>query len=845
MRQDISTRSSSGRGTLSIILLIILLTQAGWVMYSSITEFEVDIDHSIRSPDGILGLGLAAGGELIGIILILARYNVGFMIAIASALLRVIISLLPDLPFDGMAVIGIMILSFLGVHFAYDDTDTEYSPTNPDIAPSITAGAPTGKLDVFLSYSRSQFYFAESLMLRLEGNAVSVWFDTHRIQAGTDWKDSIDRGLSACASMVLVLSRDALASENVDYEWRTALEHGKRLYVVLFEAVDPPPELSREAVAIIDMRTRFTPKVRTLLDLLARPRHHRDRTPTGDPLRLPLRRPPVISLTTITLVLVFATSLFFDFLNARTLIAIITPNDKNIPEEVPIDYTTHLLGVTLHGMGSKVDAFLGICVVTLLLTILTAYLLTAILYRRRFVLGLLPLTLLGSCWLYLNTSFIEHSTNHIVVSTSGGLMMIPANTNSTAWRDIDDMLLAKPVDDTSFYSFEHGSPFLSVGDEADYLTATGAQWRLLTLLLLALAVIAFVASRRSGSFYRWLATGVAPERLRFRHNRDLPPTTQWTDVHRGTVAARRPRWRLLHHPADSQIAAEVETALTGWVSADSEGSPARDVAVVLLTNHVRLDWLEEVERDNADLIYVVCTNIRQAESLRLLRQRQWFDYRERSYDKLILLARSVQRGSSTGAAYSFPPLPEKLTRTVLPVSVQYKSHAMRLCATWLLAVTLLGQGRLYSSFVQDEGIGRLFPVLVMLMFWICIPCCLHLFWLAVELTSARITYTRFRRHLNAVMIVLFVTQLQFLLSFDDQVSTVLLGALLNAFLVTAWLTPDAAQLRRWLPADSGRTSGAATLAVPVWSWPTRASMIYPALFVFCYWSGLMFFADAS
>jgi hypothetical protein len=296
-------------------------------------------------------------------------------------------------------------------------------------------------------------------MLRLDRNAVSVWFDTHRIQAGADWRESIDHGLSACTSLVLVMSRDALASPDVTYEWRTALEHGKRIYVVLFEAVELPPELSREAVAIIDMRTRFDRKVLTLVDLLAQPRRHRDKVATRNPSRLPLRQPSSMWLITTTLILILAASVFFDILNARTMVAIATPHEKNIPEDVSITYTAHLLGFTLHGLPSKVYAFLGITAVTLLLTTLTAFLLVAILYRRRFILALLPLALLGSCWLYLNTSFINHSTNHIIVDISGNLMSTPANLHSSAWRDLGDMILGRYVEYGSFSSFDYGSPF--------------------------------------------------------------------------------------------------------------------------------------------------------------------------------------------------------------------------------------------------------------------------------------------------------------------------------------------------------------------------------------------------
>jgi hypothetical protein len=282
------------------------------------------------------------------------------------------------------------------------------------------------------------------------------------------------------------------------------------------------------------------------------------------------------------------------------------------------------------------------------------------------------------------------------------------------------------------------------------------------------------------------------------------------------------------------------------VHAGDESSERHDVSIVLLTNHTRLAGLERLERDNTDLICVVCTNIQPAETLKLLRRHQWFDYRERSYDKLALLAQSLQKSSPTSAGYAFPALPESLTRMVLPGPVRYKSHAMRLCATWLLAMTLFGEGRVYSSLTRVEGIGRLVPPLTRLMFWICIPCCLYLFRLAIELASARITYAHFQRRLNIVMTTLFITQLQFLLSFDDEFGTVLLGTLINAVLAITWFTPDAGVLQRWLPADQSQSTGpAGTLAVPLWRQFALSSVIYLALFAFSYLSGVIFFADTA
>ncbi|MEV4799335.1 toll/interleukin-1 receptor domain-containing protein [Nonomuraea sp. NPDC049421] len=803
-------------GALPAILLIIALGQASWVLYSTVTGFEVDIDHG-RQWARNLTLGMVTAAETTGILLVLFRRGAGFVIALIAEVFRALIawwtSTSSDDAFVYLAAVGAGALIYAQLLPGDRSAEASRVPPEPDLEP---AGRESRTSDTFLSYSRRQYYFAESLMLRLESQALSVWFDTRRIHAGADWKESVDQGLSACTSLVLVASRDALASPSVDYEWRTALENGKPIHVVLFENVGLPPELSREAVAILDMRSRFESKARMLARLLARPKRYRDRTATA------LILPPSVLLVTTALLLILAASLFFDVLNARTLVAITTPHPKNIPESSSAGFTTHLLGFTFHGLPSKVFAFLGIAAGTLLLTTLTAFLLTAVLRRRRFAPSLLPLTLLGSGWLYLNTSFLQHSTDHIVTSISSGWMTAPANLHSSAWRDLDDMLLGRHVPYDSSSSFDYGSPFLSVGDAAPFLTATSAQWRWPALVLLALGVVAFLTAQNSDSWYRRLATGNASEKARLRHNRS-------SGARKGSspIRAGRPP-RLLHHPADSHIAAEIADALPEGVHTDGD--------IVLLTQHTELAWLEDLERENAHLIYVVCTDIQPADTWERLHRYQWFDYRSRSSDSLALLAQ--------GSGRLFPALPEALTRRVLPGPVRYKSLAMKLCATWLLALALFGQGRVYSGSEQDAVLSRVIPALSELMFWICVPGCLYLFWLATELTSSRTTYARFQRRLNIVMAVLYVTQLRFLLSFDDQFSLVLLGTLANVFMAMVWFTPDADRIRRWLPEQQSQATGG-TLAVPLRHRFARESGIYLALFVFFYLSSAAFFADIA
>ena len=171
---------------------------------------------------------------------------------------------------------------------------------------------------------------------------------------------------------------------------------------------------------------------------------------------------------------------------------------------------------------------------------------------------------------------------------------------------------------------------------------------------------------------------------------------------------------------------------------------------------------------------------------------------------------------------------------------------MGLCATWLLAVSSFGRGRIYSSFVQDEGCGGFIPIIARLMFWVCVLCCLRLGWLAVQLVAARTTYPLFERRLSVVMIGLFVSQVQFLLAFDSQSTILTLGALVNVFLAIAWFTPNAGEIWRWLPAaQSGEQDAADTLAIPLRRQLLVPALTYLILFPFFYWVAVIFFADVA
>src|SRR5205823_5413664 len=76
--------------------------------------------------------------------------------------------------------------------------------------------------------------FVLALARLLRERSVSLWLDQWDIQASADWDRSIDQALDACAQMLIVLSPNAEASQEVRGELRFALDKSKRITPVLY-----------------------------------------------------------------------------------------------------------------------------------------------------------------------------------------------------------------------------------------------------------------------------------------------------------------------------------------------------------------------------------------------------------------------------------------------------------------------------------------------------------------------------------------------------------------------------------------------------------------------------------
>lgn len=137
---------------------------------------------------------------------------------------------------------------------------------------------------IFVSYSRRQLYFAESVALYLQRAGLEVWFDLQKLTPGVEWAAALRDGYSNCSRLILVASQAALQSPYVQAEWEAALQNRREVILVLTEAVVLPEALL--GCPVYDARVHFERTIQSLTGYLRgeQPARH-------DPVPLPGKSP--------------------------------------------------------------------------------------------------------------------------------------------------------------------------------------------------------------------------------------------------------------------------------------------------------------------------------------------------------------------------------------------------------------------------------------------------------------------------------------------------------------------------------------------------------------------------
>lgn len=96
---------------------------------------------------------------------------------------------------------------------------------------------------VFISYSHEDEDFVLKLVTNLKTKGVPVWLDKWDIPLGDNWLRTIEGALTNCASMLLILSPAAVASNEVQSEWLKVRKDKKKVIPVLYKKCDKPYQL--------------------------------------------------------------------------------------------------------------------------------------------------------------------------------------------------------------------------------------------------------------------------------------------------------------------------------------------------------------------------------------------------------------------------------------------------------------------------------------------------------------------------------------------------------------------------------------------------------------------------
>jgi len=118
----------------------------------------------------------------------------------------------------------------------------------------------------FFSYSRTDSKFVLRLATDLRNAGAKVWLDQLDIGAGQLWDSAIEAALRASPRQVVVLSPEAVNSQNVMDEVSYALEEHNQVIPVLYRDCQIPFRLRR--VQHIDFRTDYNRGLRDLLKAL-------------------------------------------------------------------------------------------------------------------------------------------------------------------------------------------------------------------------------------------------------------------------------------------------------------------------------------------------------------------------------------------------------------------------------------------------------------------------------------------------------------------------------------------------------------------------------------------------
>ena len=155
---------------------------------------------------------------------------------------------------------------------------------------------PTAEAPVFISYSRHDYYFAESLALHLLKENVPAWLDVKDLHPGVFWERDLFGALESSSCVVIVASRDSMKSPNVRQEMERAISLKKRIIIARFRGAKLVPEIYQ--CEVVDFRGAFGPALKKLSERL---KSGPVASPAQQPQRMWPKAPPWVLATVFLL----------------------------------------------------------------------------------------------------------------------------------------------------------------------------------------------------------------------------------------------------------------------------------------------------------------------------------------------------------------------------------------------------------------------------------------------------------------------------------------------------------------------------------------------------------------
>lgn len=262
----------------------------------------------------------------------------------------------------------------------------------------------------------------------------------------------------------------------------------------------------------------------------------------------------------------------------------------------------------------------------------------------------------------------------------------------------------------------HGQSVFRVGS-SDVPLYTD-QFIVIWLGLGGLALASFQLQRKSSDILRWMPLGQAPTKMREAINARL--VKDETRPSPGPVSRSEGTYKIFYHPADRDVAQEVEVRLrsSGYRRRDEASSEPAQMVVFVLSNYADLHKLKQAAGVLPEqAMALVATSIRMPESPEELFRYQWVDYRRRTSEQLARIDQLLRGEPASKLRSSFAIDPESLEKVVVPTGVFFVTNALRSLASLVLAsglylLALLAMGR--------GGSWRGVPILALgtAMFWL-------------------------------------------------------------------------------------------------------------------------------